>query len=360
MSNSIGKLFKLTIFGESHSPGIGLVLEGLSPGFEPDWDLVKNDLARRRPGGHLASPRKEDDEIEIMSGMVDGRATGAPLAILIRNKDYRRKDYDKVKDLARPSHVDWPAYVKYKGFNDHSGSSQFSARLTCPLVVAGSLARQVLKDQGIEVRSRIQSIYKIEDKALNYDRLSLADLDLLDPSFGVLDPDQGQKMKEAIKKAREDKDSLGGRVEVFAFGLPVGLGEPLYDSLESRISSYVFSIPGVRSIEFGLGQAAKDMKGSDHNDPYIIEEGRVKTKTNKHGGIIGGMATGMPLIFRSSLKPTASIGKSQDTVNMKTMEEARLDLSGRHDPCIVPRSLVIFESVTNLAILDLMLLGGFI
>lgn len=360
MSNSFGHIFKINVFGESHSSALGLSIEGLAPGSKINLDSIRKDLARRRPGqSDLTTARKEPDEFEVLSGLKDGHTTGSPLTFIIRNQDQRPKDYQPIKTTPRPSHSDYPAHVKYQGFNDPSGSGQFSARLTAPVVLAGAIAKDILAKEGIEIIGRIRSIYTFEDASLDYSKLSAKDLVFEDPAFPVLDQARGQEMKACILKAKAAGDSVGGLVECIVLGLPVGLGQPLYGSVESLISSAIFSIPGVRGIEFGAGFGASQMLGSLHNDCYYYDQG-VKTKTNNHGGILGGLTTGMPLVFSTAFKPTSSIGLGQKTLDLKSLKEVDLKVGGRHDPSIVPRAVPIVEAWAAIVLLDLMYQGRFI
>lgn len=359
MSYSFGKNFKVTLFGQSHSEEIGIVIDGISAGYKINKDLIRKNLERRRPGKNkFSTARKEDDDFKIVSGEVEGITCGAPLCALIENKDQRSKDYDNLKDRPRPSHADYPAYVKFKGFNDIRGGGQFSGRMTAPIVIAGSIAEDLLLKKGIKIFSRIKSLGDESDIDLNLNDIGEEKLyDLKNEDFPVFEDSAREKMQEEILKAKEDGDSLGGIVETFILNMPKGIGEPFFDSLESVISHAVFSIPGIRGIEFGSGFAASKMRGSLHNDEYYYENGEVKTKSNNHGGIIGGLSTSMPIIFRTAVKPTSSIAKSQRTISIRDKENVDLQIVGRHDPSIVPRALVAIEMITAVAILDLLMEG---
>ena len=359
MSYSFGKNFKVTLFGQSHSEDLGIVIEGISAGYRINKDLIRKNLDRRRPGKNkFSTARKELDDFKIVSGEVDGLTCGAPICAIIENKDQRSKDYDNLKDRPRPSHADYPAYVKFKGFNDIRGGGQFSGRMTAPIVIAGSIAEDLLLKRSIKIYSRIKSIgdeedVKLELKDINEDKLS----NLKNKDFPVFDHEAREKMQEEILKAKEDGDSIGGIVETFILNMPVGIGEPFFDSLESVISHAIFSVPGIKGIEFGSGFEATKMRGSLHNDEYYYENGEVKTKSNKHGGIIGGLSTSMPIIFRTAVKPTSSIAKRQRTISIRDKENVDLQIVGRHDPSIVPRALVAIEMITAVAILDLLMEG---
>ena len=359
MSYSFGKNFKVTLFGQSHSEEIGIVIDGISAGYKINKDLIRKNLERRRPGKNkFSTARKEDDDFKIVSGEVEGITCGAPLCALIENKDQRSKDYDNLKDRPRPSHADYPAYVKFKGFNDIRGGGQFSGRITAPIVIAGSIAEDLLLKKGIKIFSRIKSLGDESDIDINLNEIAEEKLcDLKNEDFPVFQNEAREKMQEEILKAKEDGDSIGGIVETFILNMPKGIGEPFFDSLESVISHAVFSIPGIRGIEFGSGFEAAKMQGSNHNDEYYYENGEVKTKTNNHGGIIGGLSSGMPIIFRTAVKPTSSIAKTQNTISLKDKKNVNLKIVGRHDPSIVPRALVAIEMITALAILDLVMEG---
>lgn len=359
MSYSFGKNFKVTLFGQSHSQEIGIIIDGISAGYKINKDLIRKNLDRRRPGKNkFSTARKEDDDFKIVSGEVDGVTCGAPLCAIIENKDQRSKDYDNLKDRPRPSHADYPAYVKFKGFNDIRGGGQFSGRMTAPIVIAGSIAEDLLLSRGIKIYSRIKSLgdeedAKLELKDINEDKL----YNLKNEDFPVFDHAAREKMQEEILRAKEEVDSIGGIVETFILNMPAGIGEPFFDSLESVISHAVFSVPGIRGIEFGSGFEAAKMRGSLHNDEYYYEKGEVKTKSNNHGGIIGGLSSGMPIIFRTAVKPTSSISKTQSTISLKDKKNVDLEIVGRHDPSIVPRALVAIEMITAIAILDLVMEG---
>ena len=359
MSYSFGKNFKVTLFGQSHSEEIGVIIDGISAGYKINKDLIRKNLDRRRPGKNkFSTARKEDDDFKIVSGEVDGLTCGTPICAIIENKDQRSRDYDNLKDRPRPSHADYPAYVKFKGFNDMRGGGQFSGRMTAPIVIAGSIAEDLLLKRDIKIYTRIKSIgdeedVKLELRDINEDKLS----NLKNEDFPVFDHEVREKMEGEILKAKEDGDSIGGIVETFILNMPVGIGEPFFDSIESVISHAVFSVPGIKGIEFGSGFAASKMRGSLHNDEYYYENGEVKTKSNNNGGIIGGLSTSMPIIFRTAVKPTSSISKTQSTISLKDKKDVDLKVVGRHDPSIVPRALVAIEMITAIAILDLLMEG---
>lgn len=358
MSSSFGQKLKITIFGQSHSDAIGVVLDGLPVGEYIDINEVLNFMARRAPGGSpLATSRKEADLPEILSGIINGKTCGAPLCAIIKNTNTRSDDYDNLRDTPRPSHSDYPAYVKYKGYNDISGGGHFSGRLTAPLCFAGAVCKQILSRKGINVGAHISSLAGIDDAS--FDSLSVT-ADLLkgvsSRAFPVINEGIEDSMKAEIISAKNSTDSVGGIIECCIIGIPAGIGEPMFDGVENRISSIIFGIPAVRGIEFGAGFSAASLKGSEHNDPYYYDEiGEVKTKTNNHGGIIGGITSGMPIIFRAALKPTPSIAREQDSINLSTKTNTKLIINGRHDPCIVLRAVPCVEAAAAIAILDLLL-----
>ena len=354
MSNTFGQKLKVTIFGESHGVAIGCVIDGLPAGISIDWDAVRQDMARRAPGSSaLATPRKEKDAFEILSGYFNDHTTGTPLAMEIRNGNQHSKDYDILKDNMRPGHADYTGHVKYGGFNDYRGGGHFSGRITAPLTFAGSIARQVLSAKGIHIGAHVTRIAGIEDR--RFDPLGESEetfASLRKEKLPVLTKDVGEKMKEAILDAKAEGDSVGGIVECMVTGLPAGLGDPFFDSLESELSHMMFSIPAVKGIEFGDGFGLAAMKGSAANDCMHWANGKVETTTNHNGGILGGISSGSPVIFRLAIKPTASIGKSQPTVNLAEKKDTLLTIGGRHDPCIIPRAIPVIETAAALVILD--------
>ena len=354
MSNTFGQKLKVTIFGESHGVAIGCVIDGLPAGISIDWDAVRQDMARRAPGSSaLATPRKEKDAFEILSGYFNDHTTGTPLAMEIRNGNQHSKDYDILKDNMRPGHADYTGHVKYGGFNDYRGGGHFSGRITAPLTFAGSIARQVLSVKGIHIGAHVTRIAGIEDR--RFDPLGESEetfASLRKEKLPVLTKDVGEKMEEAILDAKAEGDSVGGIVECMVTGLPAGLGDPFFDSLESELSHMMFSIPAVKGIEFGDGFGLAAMKGSAANDCMHWANGKVETTTNHNGGILGGISSGSPVIFRLAIKPTASIGKSQPTVNLAEKKDTLLTIGGRHDPCIIPRAIPVIETAAALVILD--------
>ena len=359
MSSCFGNILKLSIFGQSHSPAIGFSLDGLPAGFKIDMEALSSFMARRAPGrNNLSTARKEADALEFLSGLVADTTCGAPLAAIIRNTNVRSSDYSEIRDVPRPSHADFTSHVKYKGFQDVSGGGHFSGRLTAPLCAAGGICMQLLKAQGINVYAHIKSVHGISD--VNGEDNIEGLQTVSSKEFPVIDDNAGEKMQQEILSAMENGDSVGGIIECIVTGMPVGVGEPMFDGLENKISSAVFGIPAVRGIEFGAGFAAASMFGSEHNDPYTVKDEKVVTTTNNHGGILGGISSGMPIVFRVAIKPTPSIFRQQNSVSLSKMEDETLTINGRHDPCIVARAVPCIEAAAAIAITDSMLQCGMI
>ena len=345
---------KYTIFGESHGPAIGITLTGVPAGLELDWDAIRFDMARRAPGrNEFSTPRREADEVKILSGVFEGKTTGAPLCAVIENTDTHSGDYEKTKDIARPGHADYAAHVRYGGHNDYRGGGHFSGRLTAPLVFAGAVAKQILAQKGIYVGAHISSVYGISDASME-DWFSLKEV--ASKPFPVLDDEKGEEMREAIAEAKEDMDSVGGSIECAVFGLPAGLGDPDFGlNAEGIFSQYLFAVPAVKAVAFGAGVAFALMRGSEANDPlYVEDDGSVMGEQNCAGGINGGITNGMPITFEVTMRPTPSIGRTQFTVDMAKKENAELELTGRHDPCVVPRAVPVIEAAAALAACELM------
>lgn len=355
MSGVWGKRIKLSIFGESHGKAIGINIDGLPPGIELDLNYINKEMERRAPGkSELSTPRKEEDTVQILSGYFNGKTTGTPLCAVIYNNNQHSKDYEKTKDLMRPSHGDFTGDIKYEGFNDYRGGGHFSGRLTAPLVFAGAVCKQILERKGIFIGSHIKSIGNIEDRS--FDMVEIKDetlKKLRENTFPVLDEKKGAEMKESIIKAKEEMDSVGGVIESAVINLPIGIGDPFFDSVESNLAQLLFSIPGVKGVDFGEGFGITRMLGSQANDEYYMDGDKVKTYSNNNGGILGGITNGMPLIFRVAIKPTPSIGKIQRTINIEKKENDEIKIKGRHDPCIVPRALPVVEAVAAIAMLNL-------
>ena len=354
MSSYLGKNLKVTIFGQSHAPAIGVTVEGFPAGEQVDLDRLNVFLQRRAPGkSPLATARKEGDVPEFLGGLLDGVTCGAPLAAIIENHDMRSKDYDHLKDVPRPGHADFTAQMKYGGCQDVRGGGAFSGRMTAPLCIAGGIALQMLERRGVHICAHIQSIGGVFDRPLDpmgepvevFEQLSRA-------PFPVLDGDAGERMQSEILAAKAAGDSLGGVVECLVSGLPAGLGGPLFDGLEGKLSLALFAIPAVKGVEFGAGFGCARLRGSENNDPFALKDGRVVTKTNHAGGILGGISTGMPLMFRAAFKPTPSIAKEQDSVSLSRLQPEKLTITGRHDPCIVPRAVPVVEAAAALVLLD--------
>lgn len=336
------------IFGESHGPAIGVVLEGMPAGLELDLEQVQKELDRRKPGQDpTATARKESDLVEVLSGVFEGKTTGAPLAMVIHNSDQHSKDYESIRYTPRPSHGDYAGFIKSKGCLDYRGGGHFSGRLTAPLVAAGAVAKQVLAGHGVKVGAHISSIYGICDAALE-DPEDLKDVAA--KVFPVLDDSKGEEMRQAILEAKEEQDSVGGAIECAVTGLPAGLGAPDFGcNVEGIFSQYLFAVPAVKGIEFGAGVAFSLMRGSEANDPFAVEDGKVVTKTNHAGGVNGGITNGMPVTFEVTIRPTPSIALPQESVDLRTGEEVEIEIKGRHDPCIVPRAVPVIEAAAALA-----------
>ena len=352
MNNTFGTHVALTLFGESHGPEIGCVIDGLRPGLRVDEDYIAHRLALRRPGGPGSSARVEIDPFRIVSGVWQGRTTGTPLCILIPNTEARSGDYVNLKNTPRPGHADWTGHVKYQGFNDPRGGGHFSGRLTAALVAAGAIFLAALRERGVRIGTHLARCAGIPDRP--FGDLE-TDLDALErASFPVLDEARGEAMKAAVLAAAAEGDSVGGVLETAVLGLPAGLGAPWFDTVEGLLSHVLFSIPAVKGVEFGDGFALAELRGSQANDPFRMENGRVVTESNHNGGINGGLTNGMPLIFRTAVKPTPSIAAPQRTLNLATGEETELRISGRHDPCIAPRARAVQDAVTAFVVLDLL------
>lgn len=354
--NVWGNKLKLSIFGESHGEALGIVIDGLPAGEKLSYEDINFFIDRRRAGKNsFTSPRKEKDEYKILSGVKNNFTTGAPLTVIFENKNTISKDYGNLENLLRPSHADYPAKIKFKGFNDFRGGGHFSGRITLALTFAGAIAKGILKDKNIEIFSHIKKLKYLKDRNFseNIDFEVLRNLEKKDLAF--LNPELEEKARNFLERVRESNDSVGGEIECACFNLPVGLGSPFFDSLESKIAHLAFSVPAIKGIEFGIGFNFADRFGSEANDEYYLDGSKIKTVSNNNGGLLGGLSTGMPLIFTVVVKPTASIALEQKTVNIKDMKEETLKISGRHDVCIVPRVLPVIESVMALAVLDEML-----
>ncbi|SRR5712691_182012 len=353
--NTFGNRYRTTIFGTSHGPFVGCTIEGLPAGTPVDVSFVQRQLNRRRPGQSLlTSQRKEEDRLELAEGIRDGVVTGEPIVAIIRNQDVQSKSYADIARVPRPGHGDFAALMKYGGKSDFRGGGQLSGRMTAPLVVSGAIARQPLARKGIRLHAHAAQIGKVTAKPVtpqeiedNVERTPVRCADL----------DAADRMIAEVEGARKDSDSVGGIIEAVITGIPAGVGEPFFDSVESALAHLLFSVPAVKGVDFGAGFRAASMRGSEHNDPFVVQGGRVVTATNHAGGILGGITNGMPVTFRVVVKPTASIARPQRSVDMDKMQGTEVVVTGRHDPCIVPRAVPVIENAAAMAILDLMVLG---
>ena len=356
-----GERLRVTILGSSHGPEVGVVVDGLPSGQLVDLGEVQTELDRRRPvGRRLATRRAEEDQLIVDAGLRDGRTDGGPVRAHVANTDVRREPYDRMRNTPRPGHADYPARIRYGDDADLSGGGIFSGRMTVGLVIAGTLARQLWRPKGVEFLAFTRSIGAVTSRVPEEAPLAELRAASLSNEVGCPDPTAVPEMERAIEEARRDGDSVGGVVEVRVSGLPVGLGEPFFDSVESTLAHLVFSVPAVKGIEFGAGFGAAGMRGSAHNDPFYWEGKSVRTRTNHSGGVLGGLTVGTPLVFRAVVKPTSSIAKEQETVDLGTGGPARLRVTGRHDPCITPRAVPVLEAVTAIGLADLGLRGGFL
>lgn len=350
MKNTFGNNISVTLFGESHGEVIGAVLDGLAPGVRIDEEYIRHELEKRKPHGNISTARRECDEAKIVSGVFEGVSTGAPIAVLMENTNTKSKDYSLFKDVPRPSHADYTAEIKYGGYQDYRGGGHFSARLTAPLVAVGAILKLALENKGILIGTHIKSLHGIYDR----DFMDLeADISMLDDKiFPALSNESEECMIKEISEAKERGDSVGGVLECAVYGLPAGVGEPWFDSLESTLSHALFSIPGVKGVEFGLGFSFAEKYGSEANDPFYTNGEKIFTKTNNNGGINGGISNGMPVVFRVAIKPTPSIYIEQESVSLSRMENTVLKIDGRHDPAIIHRARAVVDSVTAIAIAD--------
>ncbi|MBO5317037.1 MAG: chorismate synthase [Oscillospiraceae bacterium] len=352
MSSTYGEILKLSIFGESHGNAIGMTLDGIPAGLPVDLDELQTFLNRRAPGQHeYATPRKEKDQPEFLSGVCNGYTTGSPICAIIRNTNTRSQDYENLKDVPRPGHADYTAQIKYRGYQDPAGGGHFSGRLTAPLCIAGGLCKQWLCTKGVQIAAHISVLGGIADEPLYLD-WTAPDLSMIGGNFPVCNPEAGDKMRKAIAKAKEDGDSVGGLIECIAVGVPGGLGDPMFGGMESRIAQIVYGIPAVKGLDFGSGFTGSYLRGSQNNDAFYVKDGAIKTQTNNAGGILGGITNGMPLVFQAAIKPTPSISLPQQSIRLSEMETASLHVKGRHDPCIVPRAVPVIEAAAAIAIMD--------
>ena len=352
MKNTFGNNVSVTLFGESHGAAVGAIIDGLPAGVSVDEGFIEHQLLLRRPIGKISTPRKEADKFNILSGVFNGKTTGTPICVLIPNENTKSGDYAKSYGKARPGHADYTAFVKYNGCEDYRGGGHFSGRITAGLVAAGAIAVDLLKNKGIYIGTHIEKCAGVSDKPFTDYKKDIEYLS--NAQFPALSEEAREKMVCAIEKAAEERDSVGGVLETAVIGVPAGVGEPWFDSVESVISHALFSIPAIKGVEFGAGFSCADMLGSQMNDQFLMNNGAVATKTNNNGGINGGIANGMPLVFRCAVKPTPSIGKEQSTVDFINGEEVSLSVSGRHDPCIVHRARVVVDSIVAIALCDLL------
>ena len=351
MKNTFGNSLHITLGGESHGDSLFAVLDGLRPGTAIDEDYIASRLSLRRPSGSISTPRREADEFKIISGVFEGKATGTPLCILIPNTAKKSADYGETRYTPRPSHADYSAFLKYGGYQDHRGGGHFSGRVTAALVAAGAIAQLALENEGIKIGTHIKSIGNAVDR--NFDNLDSDISYLSDKPFPVLCEKSGDEMKAEIEKARLDLDSIGGVLESAVIGMKGGYGEPWFDTCEGMLSHALFSIPAVKAVGFGLGEKFGQLRGSEANDAFAYENGKVITKTNNNGGVNGGITNGMPITFTVTVKPTPSIAREQSTVDLEKGENKTISVGGRHDPCIVHRAASVVNAVTALTLLDL-------
>lgn len=355
MSSTFGDKIKISVFGESHGNGIGVVIDGLPAGEKIDLDKVYAQMARRAPGrDKTATARKESDIPNILSGMLGDTLTGAPLCAVIENTNTRSADYGNLLTAPRPGHSDYAAYVKYSGANDIRGGGHFSGRITAPIVFAGAVCRQLLEKKGVKIAAHIKSIGGVNDDSFDPTNIGSELMDRLSgSSFSLINTEAEEKMRAEVESAKAELDSVGGVIECAVTGLGAGFGDPMFDGVEGVIAKAVFGVPAVKGIEFGAGFESARLRGSQNNDPFRMENGKVVTETNNCGGILGGITDGMPIVFRAAIKPTPSIAQRQRTVNLQKAQNAELEIKGRHDPCIVPRAVPVIEAAAAIAIINL-------
>jgi len=359
-NNTLGTIFKVSSFGESHGNVIGIIVDGVPAGLDIDLKFIQSELDKRKSGqSNLTTSRSEPDKAEILSGIFKNKTTGAPVCLMIKNKDVDSSKYEQFKNFLRPSQIDYSALKRYGGFADYRGSGRFSGRITAGFVMAGAIAKQILKKHDISIIAFTKSIGDIIDEHPHQidnpdDIVEAREKSLV----RTLNPEISVAMARLIEKVKEQKDSIGGTIKCIVKNFPAGIGGPIFNGLESKISRGIFSIPAIKGIEFGAGFKAAKMRGSEHNDPWIVKDGKIKTSKNDSGGIIGGISIGMPIEFTVAVKPTATIGRSQKTVNIETMENTEIKMTGRHDPCIVPRAVVVIEAMTAIVLLDQLLIEG--
>ncbi len=355
MSNRFGTLFTVTSFGESHGAGVGMLIDGCPAGLSITESEIQKEVDRRKPSSSISTPRNEPEKVEILSGIFKGRTTGAPIAMLVRNKDIDSSSYESLKNLPRPGHSDYHARIRYGGFNDYRGGGRSSGRITAGFVMAGAVAKKLLGLKGIEVFAHTVEIGGITAAKSDYSKIK-ATTD--GNPLRCADPEAAERMMQAIQEAQAEGDSLGGIIEGIALNVPAGLGEPVFDTLEGELAKAMFAIPAIKGVEFGSGFSAARKRGSENNDPFRIEDGKVVTAGNNAGGILGGISNGMPIVLRVAVKPTPSISKKQATVNLETMTNADIEITGRHDACIVPRAVPVVEAMMAITLCDFTLRRG--
>lgn len=355
MSSTIGNKLQISLYGESHATAIGVVVNGLPSGFKIDFDKLNKFLQRRKTNQNkYTTKRKETDEFDILSGYYNDKTTGTPLSIIIKNIDAHSKDYNEIFEKMRPSHADYTGYIKYKGYNDMRGGGHFSGRLTAPLCIIGGISLQILEKIGISIYSHISSLYDIDD--IPIEQVSIAEQKkVAEKEIAIFDDDKIKQVKNLLEKITQDNDSIGGIVELIVHNMVIGVGSPIFDSIESRLSHMIFSIPSVKGLEFGNGFSSTKLTGIQNNDAFEIINGQVITTTNNSGGINGGISNGMPVTMKVAIKPTASISKTQNTINIKTMQNTTINIAGRHDPAIVLRIPPVLESAVAITLLDMLL-----
>ena len=357
MENSFGKLFTITSFGESHGSCIGIVIDGCPAGLPISEEDIQREVDKRKPTSPIATTRAEEEKVEVLSGIFNGHTTGAPITLLIWNRDVDSSEYEKTRFLLRPGHADYTAFIKYGGFSDFRGGGRFSGRITATFVMAGAIARKLLSLIGVEVLAYTVEIGGIKARPKELDEIRK---NVDQNPLKCADPEAAREMLKLIEQAKGEGDSVGGVIEGTALNVPVGLGEPVFDTLEGDLAKALFAIPAVKGVEFGSGFSAATKRGSENNDPFIIKNGKITTTSNNAGGILGGISNGMPIVVRAVVKPTSSIAKQQDTVNIKTMQSATLEVRGRHDACIVPRAVPAVEAMMAVTLCDFAIRAGII
>jgi len=356
MGNSFGKLFTVTSFGESHGRCVGIIIDGCPAGLPITEEDIQREVDKRKPGASMAATtRVEEDKVEILAGIFNGTTTAAPICLLLWNRDVDSSEYEKMRFLPRPGHADYTAFIKYGGFNDFRGGGRFSGRITATFVMAGAIAKKLLNLIGVEVLAHTVEIGGIKARPKGFDEIKE---NVAQNPLRCADLAAAEEMTKVIEEVKAEGDSLGGVIEGIAHNVPVGLGEPVLDTLDGELAKALFAIPAVKGVEFGSGFSAASRRGSENNDPFTIRSGKIVTVTNNAGGILGGISNGMPIVVRVAVKPTSSIAKTQQTVDLKNMENTTLSVKGRHDVCIVPRAVVIVESMMAVTLCDFAIRAG--